>query len=142
MSICIRKATLDDIPLLAEMNKQLIDDEGSPNPMNVEQLEERMKGWFFADWNIDLLCFDAEIVGYSLYHFKESNEVYVRQYFIRREFRKRGFGQEGINQLSFHRFQHMKTITIDVLECNPIGMSFWRKVGFLPYCTTMKKSSP
>jgi RimJ/RimL family protein N-acetyltransferase len=136
--VVIRRAEVHELPFLAQMNKQLIDDEGSPNPMNMEQLVERMRGWFFADWNIDMICNATEIVGYALYHFRELNEVYLRQYFIRSEFRNLGYGQEGMNQLRISRFQNIKTITIDVLESNPIGMNFWKKVGFIPYCTTMK----
>jgi hypothetical protein len=44
-----RSATLDDAPLLAEMNHQLIRDEGHRNPMTVFELAERMREWLSGD---------------------------------------------------------------------------------------------
>lgn len=41
----IRRATREDVPVLAQMNWQLIRDEGSDNPMTVDQLAERMTGF-------------------------------------------------------------------------------------------------
>ena len=40
-----RIATAEDSPMLAELNSQLIRDEGHRNPMTIAQLEERMRGW-------------------------------------------------------------------------------------------------
>ena len=39
-----RTASEGDLPLLAELNQQLIHDEGFPNPMSVIDLENRMRG--------------------------------------------------------------------------------------------------
>ena len=40
-----RPATIEDCPLLAELNYQLIRDEGHRNEMTVPELEQRMRGW-------------------------------------------------------------------------------------------------
>jgi hypothetical protein len=40
-----RRATLNDCSLLAELNHQLIRDEGHRNKMTVPELEQRMRGW-------------------------------------------------------------------------------------------------
>jgi len=142
--LTLRKAQETDLPLLARMNKHLIEDEGSPNPMDLAQLEERMRGWLLSDWHIDLLCRGAEVVGYAVYRFRpdeyfpDREEVYLRQYFIRREFRRNGFGQTGIRLLMERRFKPGQTVIIDVLDGNMPGKSFWAKVGFKPYSITMK----
>ena len=39
-----RVATLEDAPLLAQLNQQLIEDEGHSKPMTAPELEERMRG--------------------------------------------------------------------------------------------------
>jgi GNAT superfamily N-acetyltransferase len=143
MGLILRRASESDLIVLAQMNKQLIVDEGNPNPMTIQELEERMRGWFFSDWNIDLICCAAQVIGYALYqyrenqYYKEQEEVYLRQYFIKPDFRNKGFGQAGINLLLENRYTSEQTIVIDVLECNPKGMNFWEKVGFIPYSTTM-----
>jgi len=38
-----RKATSDDVPLLATLNEQLIEDEGHRNRMTLPKLERRMQ---------------------------------------------------------------------------------------------------
>ena len=144
MNLLLRRANESELTILAHMNKQLIDDEGSPNPMTVMQLEGRMRGWMHSDWNIDLICNAEEIIGYSLYQYRKNeyvydeDEVYLRQYYIKPDYRNQGFGQAGIELLLEYRFKDIKTIIIDVLACNTRGMGFWRKVGFIPYSTIMK----
>jgi GNAT superfamily N-acetyltransferase len=145
MALALRKATIVDLDQLAVMNKHLIEDESSGNPMNIEQLFARMKDWLKSGWEIDLLCQSSSVVGYALYQFRphpyneSREEVYLRQFFVKREYRNRGYGREGIELLLSERFQGMDTVTIDVLEANPAGMRFWQKVGFLAYSTTMKR---
>ena len=42
-SMKIEKCTIEDVSVLARMNKCLIEDERSSNPMDLSQLTERMK---------------------------------------------------------------------------------------------------
>ena len=140
----IRRALEADMILLASMNKHLIEDEGSQNPMNLKELEDRMRNWYHADWNIDILHIDDKVVGYTVYQYREQaydqnqRDIYIRQYFIQREYRKQGYGQQGINLLREKRFEEIKTIIIEVLNSNSNGMRFWSKMGFQAYSTTMK----
>jgi len=142
--IRIKAASMDDVGLLAEMNKHLIEDEGSFNPMDREQLQHRMRNWLKTDWRADLLMHGEETAGYALYRFKENDyhpdikEVYLRQYFIGREHRGNGLGLQGIMLLRELRFRDVNAIEIDVLEANRIGKSFWLRAGFEPYSCNMK----
>jgi len=108
MNLILHNANEPDLPVLARMNKQLIDDEGSKNPMSIEELERRMKGWLLSDWKIDLISNSSETIGYALYQyitiFKEQKEVYLRQYYIKPDFRNQGYGHEGIKLLLANRF--------------------------------------
>jgi RimJ/RimL family protein N-acetyltransferase len=143
LSINLIQAKESDLAVLAEMNKGLINDECSPNPMSIQELEERMKGWLFSDRNIDLIYMRSEIVGYALYQFRKNQyfpnerEVYLRQYYIKPAYRMKGLGQEGIKLLKEIRFKDIQTVNIDVLINNQVGMNFWQKVGFIPYSMTM-----
>ncbi len=144
VTLQLRKAGVSDIEILALMNSQLIEDEGSQNPMSIQQLEVRMLNWLKEHWEIDLICESERVVGYALYqfrqnpYFQEQDEVYLRQYFISREHRGKGLGLEGIRVLKESRFNKASTIVIDVLESNSRGMNFWRKAGFLPYYVNMR----
>jgi predicted acetyltransferase len=145
-TLILRRATESDIRAVSEMNKQLIIDEGSPNPMTIDELEQRMKDWMLTDWAVDLICDADSIVGYALYQFRtnpydpQRQEVYLRQYFIQSGYRNRGFGREGIELLLKGRFQEAERVVIDVLEDNLTGKSFWKKTGFSAYYTNMRRT--
>lgn len=47
----IRKCTLEDVSQLAVLNKQLIKDEQSNNPMTVKELEERMSDFLNSEYD-------------------------------------------------------------------------------------------
>src|SRR5690606_1813350 len=45
-----RYATDEDVKLLAELNRQLIVDEGHHNPMGMPSLERRMRAWLASEY--------------------------------------------------------------------------------------------
>jgi hypothetical protein len=53
LEFLIRKATDEDLKLISQMNKELIEDEGSRNPMTLAELEDRIIGWLSSDWEIE-----------------------------------------------------------------------------------------
>ncbi|MCK5364570.1 MAG: GNAT family N-acetyltransferase, partial [Gammaproteobacteria bacterium] len=62
-----RTASEGDLPLLAELNQQLIHDEGYANPMSVAELENRMRGWLIRAYTAVMFLNDGNVVGYALY---------------------------------------------------------------------------
>ncbi|MWC28609.1 GNAT family N-acetyltransferase [Paenibacillus sp. MMS18-CY102] len=143
MNIMVRKANNTDLPLLAHMNKELIEDEGSRNPMTVAQLEGRMSGWLHSNWKIEIIQQDETIIGYAIYQLRtdelspDESYVYLRQFYLLREYRGHGHGTLALNQLIHSSFPPGAKIAIDVLATNPRGHNFWRKFGFAPYYTRM-----
>ena len=143
MPLLIRSAGEADLPLLAQMNKRLIEDEGSRNPMSIDQLAERMRGWLLSDWEMRLFATNVGVVGYAVYqarrdeYFPDQTIVYLRQFYIERELRGRGLGTAACRALVAEHFPAGCRIVIDVLASNPRGYAFWRHVGFEPYSTTM-----
>ncbi len=148
MNVAIRTVVDDDLSILAEMNKRLIEDEGHRNPMSIPELEQRMRGWLQGSWHADLFLKrdtggDA-IVGYALYQHRKDEylpnrpEVYLRQFFIERPYRSQGLGRTAIQILFSTRFPPRCTAVVDVLVANQRGLRFWQRVGFHPYQTTLK----
>ena len=62
-----RRATLDDCALLAELNHQLIRDEGHRNKMSVHELEQRMRGWLATDYSAVIFEDGGEVVAHALF---------------------------------------------------------------------------
>ena len=143
MPLLIRSADEADLPLLAQMNKCLIEDEGSRNPMSLDQLADRMRGWLLGNWHLKLFATDGGAVGYAVYqvrrdeYFPDQTIVYLRQFYIEREMRRQGLGTAAYRALAAEHFPPGCRVVIDALASNPRGHDFWRHVGFEPYCTTM-----
>lgn len=142
-----REATEADVPLLARMNRRLIEDEGSPNPMSLEQLQSRMEGWLRDGWQVLLFDAEAGCVGYTLFqqrrddYLPEKPVIYVRHFFIESEHRGSGLGSRIFSLLKEQRFPRPCTVVLEVLATNPRGLHFWESQGFQPYCTTLKLPS-
>ncbi|MFF2887326.1 GNAT family N-acetyltransferase [Paenibacillus sp. NPDC057967] len=146
-TISYRLANIEDAPLLAEMNQQLIQDEGSANPMKLNQLVERMTAFLQTEWQAAILLRNDEPVGYALYqersqnHRPEQTEVFIRQYVIDRRYRQQGLGRQGLAMLEEKLFPHGCNLAIDVLQQNEAGRAFWSSIGFKPYSIHMKKET-
>jgi len=99
-----------NLPMLARMNKRLIEDEGSRNPMSVDELQQRMNGWLHGDWQVRLLLEEETVVGYAVYQFRkdeyfpDKTAVYLRQFYIERDKRNKGLGSLAFKTLAQTHF--------------------------------------
>ena len=123
------------------MNRRLIEDEKSANPMTEEGLLERMQGWLESDYHAVLFERTDEVIGYALYRFedetfRERRVVYLRQFFVERAYRGQGWGRQAFGELR-RGFFGEAYVRLEVLTANPSGLSFWKSVGFEPYAVTM-----
>lgn len=131
----LHSANVDDVPILALMNKHLIEDEGSTNPMTLPQLEERMRGWVkYGEYSIILISMDNQPVGYTVYLQTEENTLHIRQFFIKRKYRRQGIGKTVIDLIAMNT-----NLTLDVLVTNPSGKAFWEKLGFISHSTRLHR---
>lgn len=137
------KADESRLAVAASMNKRLIEDDKSRNPMSVPELERRMRHWLSEGWSIELPMVSGEIAGYAVYRIRpdeyepDRSYIYLRQFYIERDRRGRGLGVAAFRLLRESRFPEGAILAIDVLEANPGGRRFWAKVGFRPYSTSM-----
>ncbi len=145
MVLAIRSVTEHDILLVADMNKRLIEDEGSRNPMSISELAERLRGWLREGWRVDLVLDGDTIVGYAIYiarrdeHDPTLPEIYVRQFFIERTCRGRGLGSEAFRLLERERFPRPCRVELDVLGGNAQGIRFWQRLGFETHVIVLER---
>jgi predicted acetyltransferase len=130
-------ATGDDAELLAQLNAQLIRDEGHRNSMTVLELAQRMKQWLSNDYRAVLFEDADTVIGYALFR-HEPEFVYLRQLFVQAEYRRRGVGRAAIEWLRHNAWGSETRVRIDVLIDNVSGQTFWRAIGFRGYCITME----
>lgn len=132
----LRPATLADVSLLAPLNKQLIDDEGSCNPMTVDGLAERMRGFLDAGgYEAILFERDDATLGYALFR-REPDRVHLRQFFVCPKHRRAGVGRVAFARLRAEAWAGGR-VTLDVLAGNARAITFWRALGFRDYAVAM-----
>lgn len=124
-----RLATEEDIGVLVKMNRQLIQDERSSNPMNDRQLGHRMRNFLGNNFEAYIAFEGKTAAGYALYR-TEVDYVYVRHFFVSRNFRRQGCGQAFIEWLMENPWRPYRKVSLDVLSHNEVGIEFWRAVGF------------
>jgi predicted acetyltransferase len=132
-----REATLDDCPRLAELNHQLIHDEGHRNKMTVPELEQRMRNWLSSEYDAVIFEKGGEVVAYALYR-EQAAGIYLQQLFVIRDRRRQGIGRRTFEILRSSIWPADKRLTVDVLVQNTAATAFWRAVGYKDYCLTLE----
>ena len=123
----LKKCSAEDAEKLAELNKQLIEDEKSDNKMSLCELQDRMKSFLETDYCAYFFMEDNSIIGYALVNTR-AEPLYLRQFFIARNFRRNHKGRRAFELL----LDELKTdkIDLEVLSWNEAGLKFWQSCGF------------
>lgn len=123
----LKKCSAQDAEKLAELNKQLIEDEKSDNKMSLCELQDHMKSFLETDYTAYLFMEDNRIIGYALVNTR-AEPLYLRQFFIARNFRRNHKGRRAFELL----LDELKTdkIDLEVLSWNEAGLKFWQSCGF------------
>jgi GNAT superfamily N-acetyltransferase len=133
-----RFAILNDCPQLAELNHQLLEDEGHrKRSMTLPQLEERMRRWLSAEYRAVIFEDAGRTLAHALYR-EEPDEIYLRQLFVVRDRRRQGIGRQAVEILRSQIWPAGKRLTVDVLVVNPAAISFWRSVGDQDYYLSLE----
>jgi predicted acetyltransferase len=127
-----RRAKLKDCALLAELNHQLIRDEGHRNKMTVTELEQRMMDWLASEYAAVIFENGGEVTAYALFR-EQPEEVYLRQLFVARNRRRQGVGRKAFEILRSQIWPANKRLTVEVLVQNAAAVAFWRAVGCKDY---------
>jgi ribosomal protein S18 acetylase RimI-like enzyme len=121
-------ATLADVKILAALNKRLIEDEQHPNPMNVDQLAERMGNWLQAEYRGYLVIVAERITAYCLYR-DDGKYYYLRHLYVDRDFRRRGIATQLLDWM-YDNIWTDKKVRLDVLIHNEGAIAFYKQYGF------------
>lgn len=117
----------EDLEILVEFNRQLIEDEGHENPMNTAQLKERMKQFIHTHYKAFLFYSGNRYIGYALVDVNR-RPLYLRHFFICRPFRRNGYGTKAFYTLL--ELFGAREIDLEVLSGNIRGIQFWQSLGF------------
>jgi len=132
-----RHAKTADCGLLAELNHQLIHDEGHRNKMTVPELAERMMSWLAEGYAAVLFQDGKDVVAYTLYH-EGPEKIYLRHLFVVRHRRRQGIGRKAMGILRAKIWPKDKRLTVEVLVHNMAAVAFWRAMGYQDYALTLE----
>ena len=130
------KCTADKLPLLAELNKQLYEDEKNDNIPAIDVLEERLKYSIEQGSKAYLFTNNDEVVGYALVK-TQLSPYYLSHFFICKNMRRKNLGTIAFNQLMNEL--NTDSIDLDVFCWNQRGQEFWKSLGFKERCIIMRK---
>ena len=133
----LREATAEDLPLLAELNHQLIRDQRSSNPMSLAELEQRMRGWLAAEYRAVLFEIGSRPVAYAVFRPAEGG-IHLRQFFVVRDLRRQGVGRHAIEAFRERFVPAGAAVTLEVLVHNTVGIAFWRALGFEQHALSLR----
>ena len=136
-----RFATTDDVSALAQMNLDLIHDEGHRNSMTLAELERRMETFLKGEYEAVVFEEEGSQHGYALFKRDESG-IYLRQFFVAPSMRRKGIGRQALRSLQTKTWRESPSIRLDVLVNNGAGIAFWKACGFTEYCITMELNRP
>lgn len=135
--VTFRAGTPGDCPLLAALNRQLIQDEGHRNRMTEPELEQRMRDWLAGEYRALLFEREGEVVAYALWR-EPPGEIYLRQLFVVRHRRRQGLGRAAVDILRSRVWPADRRLTVEVLVANEAAVAFWRAVGYRDYSLTLE----
>ena len=130
------KCSVDNVPYLAQLNKQLYEDERNDNIPLINVIEKRLA--FALEQNSIAYLFkeDREIVGYALVKTQPS-PYYLSHFFICENMRRKDLGTTAFNLLM--KELNTDSIDLDVFCWNERGQEFWKSLGFKERCIIMRK---
>lgn len=132
----LRRATHEDVLQLAQMNWQLIRDEGSDNPMTVAQLTDRMTGFLTTTYHAWMIQPAQLVVGYILVDMGRM-PCYLRQMYVAAEYRRQGYGRAAFVALC-DELAHVP-LEVEVFVWNSPAVAFWQSFGFAPRVIQMRR---
>ena len=136
----LRYCNDEDIPLLAELNQQLIEDERAPNDMSQEALAERLRGWLDGEYRAVFFETSSEVFAYALYRPSEDG-LYLRQFFVARSRRGEGLGRRAIALFREEVICEGQVLSLEAYAHNEEAIAFWQSVGFSRHTVSFRLSS-
>ncbi len=136
----LRYAAAEDVPLLAELNHQLIQDECAPNPMSVSELSVRLRAWLRGDYQAVIFEVVSEPVAYALFRTSEEG-LYLRQFYVVRHHRRQGIGRRAFHLFREEVVSPGQSLSLEVLVRNEEGIAFWQALGFREHAISFRIES-
>lgn len=126
-----------DIPQLAELNRQLMEDEVHPYPLPIDALRARMARWIAGEYQVLVFRNGARTAGYAVWR-AEDRGAYLRHFFICRDQRRAGLGRAALALLRRDHLPKDRPLQIEATVWNADAIAFWHAIGFKDFALSME----
>ena len=134
----IRFAAPNELSTLADMTRQLFEDEPSNKTLTPAQFEDRLRDYLAAGCRAFVFIEDT-VVGYALVNVNRT-PGYLIDFFICRGRRRGGSGTTAFNLLL--RELNTEALDLDVFCWNSRARKFWESLGFEEMAIIMRRTPP
>jgi len=149
MKIEIRKAVVEDLPILLEFEQGIIayerpfDETLKPDPINYYDIKEKIE---LSDSEVIVATHEGMIVGSSYISIRTANPYldhthfgYLGFMFVKPKYRGKGVNSMIIEALkSWAKDRGITELRLDVYAENDSALKAYEKVGFKPLTTLMR----
>lgn len=135
--LTVSPATPADIPQLAVLNRQLMEDEAHPYMLDLPELADRMARWIAGEYRVLVFRQGGEVCGYAVWRV-EDRGAYLRHFFICRDRRRRGLGRAAFAALRRDALPKAMPVQLEAAIWNTDAIAFWRAVGFKDFGLTLE----
>jgi ribosomal protein S18 acetylase RimI-like enzyme len=134
-----RRATSEDVPLLARINRELIEHEWGGVSKDSKHLERRMLRWISdPEYRASVFEVEGAFAAYVLVHLYP-DEAYIRHFYVAPQLRGSGIGRDVCRYVLQTIVSPGLRVSLDVLASNTGGVRFWRSMGFREYSIVMEQ---
>lgn len=133
-----RHATEHDCLLLAELNQQLIHEEGHRHRMTISELKQRLSGWLAGEHRAIIFETHGSLAAYVLF-LEQAEQITVLQLFVMPAHRGKGLDRRAVELLHEEVWAPSKRMSVDVLTSNAKAVAFWRSFGYGDHALTLEK---
>jgi ribosomal protein S18 acetylase RimI-like enzyme len=150
----IRKAIPADLPAIVELWKDFMDFHSNLDPFfsRSQDGHENFLNWVEKEMESDnaelfVAVSSGKILGYIKIELSNYPPVFefkkygmISDAAVATEYRRKGIGEALYEQaMNWFEDKGIKRVELRVANVNPVAQRFWRKMGFIPYMTTMFK---
>lgn len=135
--LVVAKATPADIPQLAVLNRQLMEDEAHPYMLDIPALAERMARWVAGEYQVLVFRCGEHLAGYAVWRV-EDRGAYLRHFFICRDQRRAGLGRAALKLLRRDFLPKDLPLQIEAAVWNTDAIAFWHAIGFKDFGLAME----
>ena len=123
---------------LAELNRQLDEDEPYPYRLPLSELAARMTRWITTgEYQVLLFRCGNSVIGYAVWRL-EDRGAYLRHFFICRDQRRAGWGRQVMRILCRDVFPKDRPVQLETAIGNKTGIAFWHALGFQDFGLSME----